>query len=128
MALLVLLHEGLTIKRIPIDQDQLLIGRKVDADIFLDDKMVSHEHARIERLDKPERSGGAEYAIEDLNSTNHTFVNGEKITRVLLSHEDSIRIGKHIFKFIDETLVQEDKTTKLHKSWIPGVYYTKEKM
>lgn len=127
MALLVLLHEGLTIKRIPIDQDQLLIGRKVDADIFLDDKMVSHEHARIERLDKPEKPGGAEYAIEDLNSTNHTFVNGEKITRVLLSHEDSIRIGKHIFKFIDETMAQEDKTTKLHKSWIPGVYYTKEK-
>lgn len=127
MALLVLLHEGLTIKRIPIDQDQLLIGRKVDADIFLDDKMVSHAHARIEKLDKPEQAGGAEYAIEDLNSTNYTFVNGEKITRVLLSHEDTIRIGKHIFKFIDETSAQEDKTTKLHKSWIPGVYYTKEK-
>ena len=127
MAILVLLHEGLTLKRIPIKENLILIGRKGDADIFLDDKMVSHEHAKIVRVDKPEKEGGVEYFIEDLDSTNHTFVNGEKITRVFLAHEDSIRIGKHIFKFIDETAVQEDKTTKLHKSWIPGVYYTKEK-
>ena len=127
MAILVLLHEGLTLKRIPIKENLILIGRKAEADIFLDDKMVSHEHAKIVRVDKPEKEGGTEYYIEDLDSTNHTFVNGEKITRVFLAHEDNIRIGKHIFKFIDETAVQEDKTTKLHKSWIPGVYYTKEK-
>ena len=126
MAMLVLLHEGLTLKRIPIQENQILIGRKADADIFLDDKMVSHEHARIVKVDKPEEAGGAEYYIEDLESTNGTHVNGEKITRVFLAHEDNIRIGKHFFKFVDESVAQEDKTTKLHKSWIPGVYYTKE--
>jgi pSer/pThr/pTyr-binding forkhead associated (FHA) protein len=127
MAMLVLLHEGLTLKRIPIKGNQLLIGRNVEADIFLDDKMVSHEHARIVTVDQPQKEGGAEYYIEDLQSTNGTHVNGESITRAFLVHEDNIRIGKHIFKFIDETAAQEDKTTKLHKSWIPGVYYTKEK-
>jgi pSer/pThr/pTyr-binding forkhead associated (FHA) protein len=126
MAMLVLLHEGLTLKRIPLKEKQIVIGRKADADIFLDDKMVSHEHARIVSADPPEKEGGAHYYIEDMDSTNGTFVNGETITRVFLSHEDNIRIGKHIFKFVDETAVQEDKTTKLHKSWIPGVYYTKE--
>jgi pSer/pThr/pTyr-binding forkhead associated (FHA) protein len=89
--------------------------------------MVSHEHARIVKVDKSEKTGEAEYYIEDLESTNGTHVNGEKITRVFLTHEDNIRIGKHFFKFVDETVAQEDKTTKLHKSWIPGVYYTKEK-
>ena len=127
MAMLVLLHEGLTLKRIPIQEKQLLIGRNVDADIFLDDKMVSHEHARIVKVDQPEEKGAVEFYIEDLDSTNGTHVNGEKITRVFLAHEDNIRIGKHIFKFVDETVAVEDKTTKLHKSWIPGVYYTKEK-
>ncbi len=126
MAMLVLLHEGLTLKRIPIQENHILIGRKADADIFLDDKMVSHEHARIVKVDKSEEAGGAEYYIEDLESTNGTHVNGEKITRVFLAHEDNIRIGKHFFKFVDESAAQEDKTTKLHKSWIPGVYYTKE--
>lgn len=127
MAILVLLHEGLTLKRIPLRENQLVIGRSVESDIFLDDKMVSHEHAKIVRVEKPGKDGETEYYIEDLASTNHTFVNGEKITKVFLAHEDSVRIGKHIFKFIDETAVREDKTTKLHKSWIPGVYYTKEK-
>jgi pSer/pThr/pTyr-binding forkhead associated (FHA) protein len=126
MAMLILIHEGLTLKSIPIQEKQILIGRKVEADIFLDDKMVSNEHARIVKVDKPEKKVGAEYYIEDLESTNGTHVNGEKITRVFLSHEDNIRIGKHFFKFVDETAAQEEKTTKLHKSWIPGVYYTKE--
>lgn len=125
MPLLVLLHEGLTVNKIPLEKDELRIGRSTDADIFLDDKMVSQKHAKIERVAVGEK-GGAEYWIEDLGSTNHTFVNGEKISAVKLIHDDTIRIGKHIFKFIDESAVGEDKTTKLHKSWIPGVYYTKE--
>jgi pSer/pThr/pTyr-binding forkhead associated (FHA) protein len=126
MALLVLLHEGLTIKRIPIEKPVTRIGRKPDADIFLDDNLTSQNHARIEMRPHPERKGEAEYFIEDLGSTNHTYVNGEEITRAKLLHNDTVRIGKHAFKFIDEAVAQADKTAKLHKSWIPGVYYTKE--
>jgi hypothetical protein len=36
----------------------------------------------------------------------------------------NIRIGKHTFKFLDESAEPADKTTKLRKIWIPGVYYT----
>ena len=126
MAMLVLLHEGLTIKKIPIDDKKLTIGRKADSDVFLNDRIASHHHAIVEMKKNPKAKEGVEYFIEDLNSTNHTYVNGAKITRKKLSHEDTIRIGKHVFKFIDEAYADGDETVKLHKSWIPGVYYTKE--
>ena len=126
MAMLVLVHEGLTLKRIPLDKPELRIGRKPDADIFIDDKLASQEHARIEMKQVPGRKDLVEFYLEDLTSTNHTYVNNEQITRKKLAHEDLIRIGKHVFKFIDESAALGDKTTKLHKSWIPGVYYTKE--
>jgi pSer/pThr/pTyr-binding forkhead associated (FHA) protein len=126
MALLVLLHEGLTINKIPIEKEEMTIGRLSDSDIYLDDKMVSQAHAKIVKETRADDKGVQDHYVVDLDSTNHTFVNGEKITRTKLVHDDTIRIGKHIFKFVDETAVGEDKTTKLHKSWIPGVYYTKE--
>jgi len=126
MPILALIHEGLTVQTIPIDKEQLRIGRSSDADIFLDDKMVSSSHAVVEIKADPKQKGKAACYIEDLKSTNHTFVNGEKISRHKLAHEDRIRIGKHLFKFIDESKITGEKTTKLHKSWIPGVYYTKD--
>lgn len=126
MPILALIHEGLTVQAIPIEKEKLRIGRSTDADIFLDDKMVSNQHALIEMKSVPDKKEEKEYFIQDLNSTNHTYVNNKKITRHKLVHEDSIRIGKHMFKFIDESEAVGEKTTKLHKSWIPGVYYTKD--
>lgn len=126
MAMLVLTHEGLTIKRIPLDKAELLIGRKADSDIFIDDMLASHSHAKIEMIETAKEASGADYFIEDLNSTNHTYINGAPIDRKQLAHNDVIRIGKHTFKFLDESVDPTDKTAKLHKSWIPGVYYTKD--
>ena len=126
MAMLVLTHEGLTIKRIPLDKAELRIGRKADSDIFIDDMLASQSHAKIEMIENAEDAGGADYFIEDLKSTNHTYINGAPIDRKKLTHNDVIRIGKHTFKFLDESVEPADKTTKLRKSWIPGVYYTKD--
>jgi pSer/pThr/pTyr-binding forkhead associated (FHA) protein len=126
MAMLVLTHEGLTLKRIPLDKAELRIGRKTDSDIFIDDILASQNHAKIEIVENTEEPAGADYFIEDLDSTNHTYINGTPIDRKKLAHNDVIRIGKHTFKFINETDDPGDKTAKLHKSWIPGVYYTKD--
>ena len=126
MAILVLLHEGLTIKKIPIEKPEIIIGRLTDSDIFLDDNMVSGSHAKIEMQESTQKNGVFDYFIQDLGSTNQTLVNNESITRKKLGHNDKIRIGRHLFKFIDEAAALGDKTAKLHKSWIPGVYYTKE--
>ncbi|MGD8701471.1 MAG: FHA domain-containing protein [Desulfosarcina sp.] len=126
MALLVLVHEGLTIKRIPLDKAELRIGRRIDADIFIDDMLASQKHAKVVCIENKDTPGGMDYVIEDLESTNHTFVNGEPVDRKQLVHSDVIRIGKHTFKFIDEAAGPGDKTAKLQKSWIPGVYYTRD--
>jgi pSer/pThr/pTyr-binding forkhead associated (FHA) protein len=126
MTMLILTHEGLTIKRIPLDKAELRIGRKADSDIFIDDMLASQHHAKIEAIEKKEASGGPDYFIEDLKSTNHTYINGAPVDRKKLTHNDVIRIGKHTFKFLDEAVESADNTTKLRKSWIPGVYYTEE--
>ena len=77
-------------------------------------------------IENPDAAAEAEYYIEDQGSTNHTFVNEQEIKRHKLSHDDIIRVGWVNFKFIDETKADPDKTAKIHKSWIPGVYYSKK--
>ena len=126
MALIVQLHDGVAINKCPLDRPKLSFGRSSDCDIFIDDAVVSAEHAVIEKIENPDPKGVAEFYIQDLKSTNGTHVNGKKITRQKLNHEDVIRIGWVNFKFIDETKADPDQTAKIHKSWIPGVYYTKQ--
>jgi pSer/pThr/pTyr-binding forkhead associated (FHA) protein len=126
MALIVQLHEGVAINKCPLDKPELSIGRSPQCDIFIDDAVVSAEHALIERVEKEDSQAAAGYYIRDLNSTNGTFVNNRKIERHKLLHEDLIRVGWVTFKFIDETKADPDQTAKIHKSWIPGVYYTKQ--
>ena len=126
MAILVLIHKGLTLKRIPLNQPELRIGRKTDSDLFVDDMLASQNHAVVEKRENADSPGGADFFIRDLGSTNHTYVNGSPVDLKKLDHNDVVVIGKHTFKFIDEAIDPGDKTTKLKKSWIPGVYFTED--
>ena len=126
MAFVVQLHEGVAVNKLPLDQPKLRIGRNPECDIFIDDTVVSSEHAVIEKVENPDAKEGTDYYLEDLNSTNGTFLNNTRVTRQKLQHEDVIRVGWASFKFIDETRVDPEKTAKIHKSWIPGVFYTKQ--
>ena len=124
MAMIVQLHEGVAIKKFELGKTKLRIGRNPENDIYIDDGVVSAEHAVIETKEGEQES--RDFYIKDLGSTNSTFVNGEPVTTRKLEHNDIIRVGWNNFKFIDETKKNPDKTAKIHKSWIPGVYYTKE--
>ena len=126
MALIVQLHEGVAVNKCPLDQPRLRIGRSPECDIFIDDAVVSSEHAVIEKVENPDHKGAADYYLVDQNSTNGTFLNDEKPTRQKLEHDDVIRVGWVSFKFIDESKADPGKTAKIHKSWIPGVFYTKQ--
>lgn len=78
---------------IPIRSD-LTIGRKEGNSIVLLDQHVSGNHAEIIIRNN-------KLILEDLHSTNGTFLNGNKITgKVQLSNKDEIRIGKVIFKIV----------------------------
>src|SRR5450432_2983613 len=78
----------------PIATDkQILVGRSSDLDMVLVEDMVSRKHARIAMQ-------GDQIWIEDLGSTNGTFVNGEKIKRARLKEGDRVLIGTSILKLI----------------------------
>jgi ABC-type multidrug transport system ATPase subunit len=72
------------------NKETVIIGRDSTADIIIDDNVVSRKHARI-------TIENGDYYIEDLRSTNGTFVNGEQVRRkTKLSEKDEIRIGLSI--------------------------------
>jgi hypothetical protein len=78
----------------PIVTDrQIVIGRSSDLDMVLVEDMVSRKHARITMQ-------GEQMWIEDLGSTNGTFVNGEKIKRAPLKEGDRVLIGTSILKVV----------------------------
>jgi hypothetical protein len=78
----------------PIAADkQIIVGRSSDLDMVLVEDMVSRKHARIAMQ-------GDQIWIEDLGSTNGTFVNGEKIKRARLKEGDRVLIGTSILKVI----------------------------
>jgi uncharacterized protein DUF4388/FHA domain-containing protein len=74
-------------------EDKLILGRAPDADVVLDETMVSRRHARLYVEDE------ALY-IEDLGSTNGTFVNGQKIHSSALKEGDRILVGTSLMKLI----------------------------
>lgn len=126
MAKIVQIHDGVVINKYALGREKMVIGRDPDCDIFIDDKTVSLEHAVVEYLEAADKKAGGQYHIRDMKSTNSTFVNDKEVHRKKLKNNDMIRIGWSTFKFIDEGGGLADKTLKIHKSWIPGVYYTKE--
>lgn len=83
------------------EKDILNIGRARDNDIVIENLAVSRNHARIRRID-------GKYILTDLNSANGTFVNGVRITKTELLHNDVISIGKHNLIFINRPLSDEE--------------------
>ena len=126
MALLILLQDDSSGVRFHIDKPQFTIGRGEDNDISLDDELVSKSHAVIEVVVHEKDEIELEYLLHDQESTNHSFVNDEMVGIKRLSNDDLIRIGKSVFKFVDDANDNLDVTTKLHRTWIPGIYVTKK--
>lgn len=72
--------------------NQYIIGRAGDIQIPQYEKKTSRRHARI-------TFENGRYVLTDLNSTNHTYVNGKMVTRAVLTNGDAIRIGESLFRF-----------------------------
>ena len=72
---------------------EIIIGRSSDLDMVLVEDMVSRKHAKIS-------TAAGDIYIEDLGSTNGTFVNGEKVTRSRLNEGDRILVGTSIIKMV----------------------------
>jgi len=88
-----------------LDRRYLSIGRDTaENDISLPCAFVSKHHAVIEVVAAED---GCAFYLQDLNSTNHTYVNDRQITRVQLHDGDIIRIGKNTLKFDGRGAVPE---------------------
>lgn len=100
------------LKHIETDKSEITIGRGPNCDIQIDNLAVSNTHAKI--IKQP-----GSYRIEDLKSTNGTFLNDLSIQDANLSPNDIVTIGKHTLKIesMDETrpAVEHltDKTVKV---------------
>jgi hypothetical protein len=93
MAMLILTFNKQVIREYPFDKEGITIGRNEENAIVIDNLAVSGFHARIDRT-------GSEYILTDLQSTNGTFVNDQKVASHKLSHGDNIVVGKHVLLFV----------------------------
>ena len=92
MAKLILKFEDRVLKEIPVGAGMVKIGRVPDNTVMIDNPAVSSHHARVFR-------DGDTFVLEDLQSTNGTFVNDNRVTRHNLSNGDVIAVGKHKLVF-----------------------------
>jgi len=80
------------------DEEGKTIGRDVEAQIPLTDRLVSRRQAQVYRQ-KAEDGDAVHHVIVDLHSTNGTFVNGERISKAFLQDGDKIQVGDTTLKF-----------------------------
>lgn len=124
MAALIQIKDGIDGITLRIEHQESRLGRGGGNDITINDELVSKQHAVIIASEK-EGGEGFEYVIEDCDSTNGTFVNDERIKESRLKNDDIIRIGVNHFRFVDDANDDLASTTKIQKTWIPGIYITK---
>lgn len=108
MARVVLMFNKQVIKEFPLLKESITIGRKEGNTIVIDNLAVSSFHARIDMA-------GSDFILTDLQSTNGTFVNDQKVVSHKLNHGDNIIIGKHVLLFVstDTGKVEEAAEAKI---------------
>lgn len=106
--------DGVVIKEVQLTKDRTTLGRRPYNDIVIDNLAVSGEHAVMQM-------SGAEVFLEDLNSTNGTYVNGKAIKKQQLHSGDTVEIGKYKIKFVhDGVSDNHEKTMVINSGAVVG--------
>ncbi len=93
-----------------VNENEFTLGRHPDNTGCIDDQGISRFHAKIHR-------DNAEFAIEDLNSSNGTYVNGKPVTRVDLKNGDTLQLGPRVsFRFSLASSAEERVMRQLYES------------
>jgi FHA domain len=106
--------DGVVIKEVQLTKDRTTLGRRPYNDIVIDNLAVSGEHAVMQMT-------GNEVYLEDLNSTNGTYVNGKAAKKQLLANNDTVEIGKYKIKFINEAASAGFEKTMVIKAGAAGL-------
>jgi len=95
MAELFLKFEDRVLQELLLSGETVSIGRQPDNSFRIDNPAVSGYHAKV-------YAEGDHYVIEDVESFNGTYVNGQRISKLVLRDGDNVTIGKHTIEFRDE--------------------------
>lgn len=99
---------------IPLERDEVTLGRALEADVRVNDSRASRLHARI-KTERDAQSGEVRFKITDLGSTNGTLVNGHLLTEVMLREGDKIAIGDHLFRFDMLDDIDRESQQQIHR-------------
>jgi pSer/pThr/pTyr-binding forkhead associated (FHA) protein len=107
MARLILSLDGQTLAEYNMTKERYTVGRLPDNDIRIDNAAVSGHHSLIINILN-------DSFLEDLNSTNGTYVNGKLIKKHALQHDDVITVGHHQLRYAEDHVEdpQEDEFEK----------------
>lgn len=106
--------DGVVIKEVQLTKDRTSLGRRPYNDIVIDNLAVSGEHAVLQM-------SGNEVYLEDLNSTNGTYVNGKAVKKLLLQNSDTVEIGKYKIKYVNEAAPAGFEKTMVIKAGSAGL-------
>ncbi len=102
MARLILTLDGQVLAEYNMTKERYTVGRLPDNDVRIDNPAVSGHHSLIINILN-------DSFLEDLNSTNGTYVNGKLIKKHALQHGDTITIGRHQLRFVDQQSMDDDQ-------------------
>ncbi|KPK61244.1 MAG: hypothetical protein AMJ59_02050 [Gammaproteobacteria bacterium SG8_31] len=102
MSRLILSLNGQTLAEYNMTKERYTVGRLPDNDVRIDNPAVSGHHSLIINILN-------DSFLEDLNSTNGTYVNGRLIKKHALQHGDVVTIGQHQIRFVDENADDTDQ-------------------
>lgn len=100
--------DGVVIKEVQLTKERTTLGRRPYNDIVIDNLAVSGEHAVIHMT-------GDDVEIEDLGSTNGTYVNAKAVKRQELRNGDTVEVGKYKIRFLHEAEGQNFEKTMIFK-------------
>ncbi|AEG94852.1 FHA domain-containing protein [Ramlibacter tataouinensis] len=106
--------DGVVIKEVQLTKDRTTLGRRPYNDIVIDNLAVSGEHAVLQMT-------GSDVYLEDLNSTNGSYVNGKAVKKQLLQNNDTVEIGKYKIKYVNEAPGANFEKTMIFKAGAGGL-------
>jgi pSer/pThr/pTyr-binding forkhead associated (FHA) protein len=104
MAKLIITFKDKTLQEVELNKT-ITVGREV-GDILIKNPSISARHLKIEK-------NGSIYTLSDLNSTNGTFINDERVTTRELKSGDLIAVGRHVLRFEDPEESKKEETFDL---------------
>jgi len=112
MARLILSLDGQVLAEYNMTKERYTLGRLPDNDVRIDNPAVSGHHALIINILN-------DSFLEDLNSTNGTYVNGKLIKKHAMQHGDVVTIGHHHLRFVDSE-VETTEQDEFEKTMVIG--------